>query len=52
MQETPPPQQDTYTLVVEAVVGAVLVYFCWQPAYEIVRPIVHSLFAPVWQALG
>ena len=51
MQE-PPPQQDTYTLVIEAIVGVVIVYFCWQPVYNIASVIVDATLVPLLQALG
>lgn len=51
MQEPSPPE-DTYTLIIEAIVGGVLVYFCWQPMYNFISPIVDATVVPLLQALG
>jgi hypothetical protein len=47
-----PPTQDNYSLILEAVVGAVLAYFFWQPVYNFFSPIVDSTLGPLLQALG
>ena len=51
-EHEPPPKQDTYTLIIQAIVAVTLTYFLWEPLYGFFRPIVRSLLAPVWQSLG
>lgn len=47
-----PPSQDNSTIIIEAIVGAVLAYFCWQPVYNVASVIVDSTLGPLLQALG
>jgi hypothetical protein len=52
--EPKPPAEDIDLVTLLLQIAAVIAIPCllWQPGYDFLRPIVHSLFAPLWRAVG
>lgn len=52
MSQSPPPTQDLYTVVIEAIVAVALVYFFWGPLEDIIGPIVDATLGTALRSLG